>query len=309
MKRRQFLILGSLAGLGVAAVGKTVHAGLSATPITETTNTTENLRPNEDVLNDRLLLRFVAIADSGTGADGQYAVAKAMSQYLQSNPFPLVLMAGDNIYNNGEIKKIKHVFEQPYAPLLQQGVKFYAVLGNHDIRTENGNPQVEYSGFNMKGRYYTFRRGGVQFFALDTNDNADWDAELPWLEAELRRSTAPWKVVFAHNQIYSSGRYGVNQPFVQRLTPLFRRYGVQLYVNGHDHHYERTIPIHGTTYLTCGASAGVRDSGRSRWTVHSASRLSFAAFDVYPNRMVIKGIGTDGTVFDRGMIPRYLVKR
>jgi 3',5'-cyclic AMP phosphodiesterase CpdA len=154
----------------------------------------------------------------------------------------------------------------------------------------------------MKGRFYTFSREPVQFFVLDTNHNADWKTQLPWLEQELSRSNAKWKVVFGHHPIYSSGSYGTNQAFIKSLTPLFQKHGVQLYINGHDHNYERTRSINNTTYLVCGAGAGLRPVGRSEWTEHSASVLSFAAYEVYPDRIEISGIGTDNRVFDSGVI-------
>ena len=62
-------------------------------------------------------------------------------------------MAGDNIYEGPatpEDYRLK--FEEPYKLLLDAGVKFYAVLGNHD-----DPKQVFYKPFNMDGdRYYTF---------------------------------------------------------------------------------------------------------------------------------------------------------
>lgn len=312
IKRRQFLILSSLSGLGLAVLAKIFGSQIAQSSNINSTDTT-NLasKPESSTSADALrtpgegqpLLRFVSVADTGTGAAGQYAVAAAMSRYHQLNPYDLVILAGDNIYTYGEIEKIGAVFEQPYQVLLQQGVKFQACLGNHDIGTDNGDPQVRYSGFNMLGRYYTFRRGDVQFFALDTNNNADWKTQLPWLEQELSRSDAPWKIVFGHHQIYSSGHYGLNQAFIQDLTPLFQKYRVQVYINGHDHHYERSQSIKGTTYLICGAGAGTRPVGRSEWTAYSAERLSFAAYEVYGDRIIISGIGTDNQVFDRGIIP------
>jgi 3',5'-cyclic AMP phosphodiesterase CpdA len=311
IKRRQFLILSSLSGLGLAVLAKLFGSQIAQSSNTNSTDTT-NLasKPETSTSADALrnpvegqpLLRFVSVADTGTGAAGQYAVAAAMTRYHQLNPYDLVILAGDNIYNNGEMEKIGAVFEQPYQVLLQQGVKFQACLGNHDIRTDNGDPQVRYSGFNMPGRYYTFRRGDVQFFGLDTNSNADWKTQLPWLEQELSRSDAPWKIVFGHHQIYSSGHYGLNQAFIQDLTPLFKKYRVQVYINGHDHHYERSQSIKGTTYLICGAGAGTRPVGRSEWTAYSAERLSFAAYEVYSDRIIISGIGTDNQVFDKGII-------
>lgn len=300
-KRRQFLLfLSTLGGFSLAFLSKIFRSQSAASAdINSAIASSITLEP---AASETPLLRFVSLADTGTGTKSQYAVAKAMARYHSQNKFNLAILAGDNIYNNGEIEKINAVFERPYQPLLKQNVKFHACLGNHDIRTDNGDPQVSYPGFNMAGRYYTFRRDPVQFFALDTNHNADWKNQLIWLDQELSRSDAAWKIVFGHHQIYSSGNYGLNQPLIKVLTPIFEKHGVQLYINGHDHNYERTRTINGTTYLICGAGAGVRPVGRSAWTEYSASSLSFAAFDVYSDRIVISGIDTNNCVFDRGII-------
>lgn len=304
LKRRQFLVISSFSVLGLAGLGKFLQNQRTQKAAVKTTiDQVAASSSTARTATTAPILRFVSVADTGTGDRGQYAVAKAITRYHQQNPFDLVILAGDNIYNNGEIEKIDAVFERPYQPLLQQGVKFHACLGNHDIRTANGEHQLQYANFNMPGRYYTFRRAQVQFFALDTNVNADWKTQLPWLEQELSRSNAPWKVVFAHHPVYTSGLYGVNQVFIKNLTPLFQKYRVQLYINGHDHDYERTHPINGTTYLICGAGAATRPVFRSEWTAYSASRLSFAAYEVYSDRILLRGINTNNQVFDQGIIP------
>ena len=298
LKRRQFVFLSIISSFGLALWGRR-HRNVESDRFESAIASNAQQPPTSKAP----ILRFISVADTGTGDQGQYAVASSMTQYCRQNPLNLVILAGDNIYNDGEIEKIGAVFERPYQPLLQQGVKFHACLGNHDIRTANGEPQVRYANFNMKGRFYTFRRDSVQFFALDTNHNADWKTQLAWLEQELSQSKATWKVVFGHHPIYSSGIYGSNQAFIKSLTPLFQKYGVQLYINGHEHNYERTRAINGTTYLICGGGAGTRPVERSAWTEHSASKLSFAAYEVYPDRIEISGIDTKNRVFDRGMIP------
>jgi hypothetical protein len=296
MKRRNFFhLLMGMTGLGFSACAESTFSAHS---------TAQPIQP-PSVEPQTPLLRFVSVADTGTGVSNQYAVANAMANHYRANPYPLVVLAGDNIYNNGEIEKINQVFEKPYAPLLSAGVTFRAVLGNHYIRTANGDPQVAYPGFNMDGRYYTFRQGAVQFFALDTNSGADWANQMPWLERQLQASDAPWKVVFGHHQIYGSGHYGMNEAtWAQQAKALFKTYGVQLYINGHEHHYERTRSLNGTTYMITGAGAGLRPVGHSAWTAYAVSRLSFASYTVYPNQILIEGIGTDGQVFDRGAIAR-----
>jgi acid phosphatase len=294
LKRRRFLILSSL---GILSAGGLLKLkGISS-------NQSDNFNlANAATATSDPIFRFVAVGDTGTGQAGQYGVAKAMTRYYQQHPFNFILLAGDNIYPNGEIERIEEVFEKPYEPLLEKGVKFYAALGNHDIRTNNGEDELKYPAFNLSDRYYTFRQGPIQFFALDTNHNANWKAQLPWLDKELSRSEAPWKIVFGHHHIYASGVRGVNQLFVDNLTPILEKHGVQFYLNGHEHHYERTRPINGITYLTCGAGALLRPVRKSEWTEYSTSNLSFAAFDVYEDSIVVSGINTNNQVFDRGII-------
>jgi hypothetical protein len=290
IKRRHLLV--GAGGLGLALLSEPLKTALVG-------RSTDSATAAADPL-----LRFVAVADTGTGADGQYQVAKAMSQWHTHHPYQFVTLAGDNIYNNGEMEKIEAVFERPYQPLLKAGVKFYACLGNHDVRTSNGTAQIGYAGFHMGDRYYTFTRGPAQFFVLDTNLGAHWQPQLTWLKQQLQASKAAWKIVYGHHPVYSSGLYGVNKTLVKDFTPLFKQHRVQLYLNGHEHDYERTQSINGTTYLICGAGASTRPVGRSRWTAHSASRLSFALIEVYPQQITIRGIGTDGKVFDQGNLQR-----
>lgn len=284
MKRRKFLLLSGLTGLGLFLKDRYLSAS---------TETKQIGSP---------LLRFVALGDFGTGEAGQYTVAGAMNDYRQKFPFSFVLLTGDNIYPGGEIEKIDRVFEQPYRAIRQQKIPFYAVLGNHDIQTNNGEDEVRYPEFNMQGRYYTFTKDPVQFWAIDTNDNAAWSEQLTWLESSLAESKATWKIVFGHHPVYSSGLHGSSTRLQKYILPLLRRYGVHLYLNGHDHNYERTKPIEGTTYLTCGAGASTRTVYRSEWTAYSQDILSFASLEVYPKHITIQGIDSNCNVFDRSAI-------
>lgn len=300
MKRRE-LILRGLGGLTIALQS---YLGSSLT-LTATAS-----EPIIIPLEDEPLFRFIAAGDVGTGERSQYAVAQSMAQRWQAFPFPLALLTGDNIYEWGDIERVKEVFEQPYADLLQRGVTFRAVLGNHDFRANQGEDQIAYPGYNMPSRYYTFTEQTVQFFALDTNQAyiptrhraSAWDIQRRWLERALKDSRAPWKIVFAHHPIYSSGPHGSDHDLVRTLSPLFAEYGVQIYINGHDHNYERTKSINGTTYITSGNGAKLRRVGRSRWTAHARSQLGFAAFDVHSDRIVVKAIDTNNRVYDEAHI-------
>jgi 3',5'-cyclic AMP phosphodiesterase CpdA len=308
-RRRMLLLLGT--GLGAAVTGgaiaqftKPQSQGRSelATDAKSPDSTYEQPAQADSKASKTPLLRFAAIADTGTGDSGQYAVADAMAKYYESKAYPLVILAGDNIYPGGEIDRVKSVFEEPYKPLLSQGVEFRAVLGNHDIITDNGVPQIEYAPFHMPDRYYTFRQGPVQFFGIDTNVNSPWKQQLAWLEQNLAASDAAWKIVFGHHPIYSSGHYGNTQAFIDDLSPLFAKYSVQLYLCGHDHDYERSKDIQGTTYIVHGGGAHTRPVSKQATTAYAIAKRSFVVLEVYDREIVTEAVGTDGKVFDRGRI-------
>ena len=106
-----------------------------------------------------------------------------METYRQATNFDFVIMLGDNIYGSHSPRDFVDKFEKPYQSLLDAGVKFYASLGNHD----DPNDERLYKPFNMGGeRYYTFRKGAVTFFALDSNYMDP--TQLSWLDQNLKNS-------------------------------------------------------------------------------------------------------------------------
>ena len=250
-------------------------------------------------------LRWLAVADTGSGDANQRAVGQQMAAVHRRRPVDLVLLGGDNIYPSGDMALIEATFRRPYADLLAAGVPFHAVLGNHDIRTANGVSQVAYKPFGMQGRTYNLRRGPVEFFLLDTNGNADWQRQLSWLRTVLARSTAPWKVVVGHHPIYSSGLYG-NDPGLQaKLAALMRKHGVQLYINGHEHNYERSVPIDGITYLVVGGGgASLRPVIATAQSARAISVHSFAELEATTGELSITAWDKTGRQIDRAVLTR-----
>jgi len=110
-------------------------------------------------------LKFAAIGDSGTGDVPQYDVGRQMATYHGRFPFEMVIMLGDNVYGSHKSQDFVRKFEEPYRPLIDVGVRFYAAHGNHDDPNERLRPQ-----FNKRAdRYYTFVKRNVRFFVLDSN--------------------------------------------------------------------------------------------------------------------------------------------
>jgi calcineurin-like phosphoesterase family protein len=259
-------------------------------------------------------VRFITFGDAGTGDDAQNNLATVMAAHHRERPFDTVLLLGDNIYPDGNLAEVAAKFERPYAELLKRGVKFQAVLGNHDIR-KGGDTQVNYPDFNMGGRaYYSFSRGGdlVEFFALDSNDFDQ--KQKQWLEGALTASKARWKIAYFHHPIYSSGkRHGSDLRLRAELEPLFVRYGVAAAFSGHDHTYERAKLQQGVQYFVSGAGGKLRrgDLNRQSSIFASGSDESscFMSVEITPDRFKFNTINAVGQVVDQGEFePRVAVR-
>jgi 3',5'-cyclic AMP phosphodiesterase CpdA len=258
-------------------------------------------------------VRFAVMGDTGTGDREQYDLAKQLIVSHDEFPFDFVIMLGDNIIGADTPTDMANKFTTPYKPLLDAGVVFHAVLGNHD------NPsQRFYEPFNMGGeRYYAFQaakggtanlaEGGVRFIALDS-DYLD-KPQIDWLEKELSSSSLDWKILFFHHPLYSSGKaHGSALESRAVLEPLFVKNGVSAVFSGHDHVYERVKPQKGgIVYWVSGAGGRLR-SGNLR-----ASDMTAKGFDSDNHFMIVEITGDDlyfqaisrtGETIDSGVVHR-----
>jgi hypothetical protein len=112
-------------------------------------------------------------------------------------------------------------------------------------------------------------------------------------------------VVVGHHPIHSSGFHGNDPELRARLSPLMQRHGVQLYINGHDHHYERSVPIDGITYLVVGGGgARLRPVIATAQSARAASLHSFAELDFGTDALSLTAWSSTGLPIDRAVIPR-----
>jgi 3',5'-cyclic AMP phosphodiesterase CpdA len=213
-------------------------------------------------------------------------------------------MMGDNLYGSENPRDYARKFEEPYAPLLKAGVKFYAALGNHDDPN-----QRFYKLFNMGGnRFYSFQKKDVKFFALDSNymDRT----QLQWLEKELAASGSDWKIMFFHHPIYSSGgRHGSDTALRDQLEPLFVKYGVDVVMAGHEHFYERLKPQKGIHYFISGGAGKLRrgDVGGEFTEKAFDQGFHFMILEIDGDQMHFQVVSDQGKTVDSGIITRRKV--
>jgi predicted phosphodiesterase len=249
-------------------------------------------------------VRFAVIGDTGTGEKPQYEVAEQMIKIRQKYPFEFAIMLGDDLYSGSDPSDYEKKFEQPYKLLLEAGVNFYAVLGNHDSPNERF-----YKLFNMNGqKYYTYKKNNVRFFALDSNYMDK--QQFSWFEKELQNSGSDWKICYLHHPLYSSASFhDASTDLRLMLEPLFAKYGVQIVFSGHNHVYERIKPQNGVYYFTEGASGSLRKGDLKKTDLTAAGYdqdRSFMLVEISGDELHFQTISRTGLTVDSGVIQRVV---
>ena len=203
--------------------------------------------------------------------------------------------------------------------------------GNHE--NELGNGPIGYRAYQTffsvpeaagqteltHGLWYAFTAGSVRVVSIANDDICYQDsgdtyvrgysagAQKAWLEAELaatrRNSAIDWIVVCMHQVAISTADHsnGADLGIREEWAPLFDKYGVDLVVCGHEHHYERSHPIRGqqanSTLTPIPADTDTRLIDTTKGTVHmvigggGTSKPSNKLFFDPPQCRVITAVG------------------
>jgi len=305
-----------VACLAVAGCSDALSEGAKGSPpVVEAIDTGAIGRDTVTLPNAERSIKFAVIGDSGRGSAEQGEVAAQMVAYRQRFDYRFVLMAGDNIYEGPATPAdYRMKFEEPYRLLLDAGVRFYAVLGNHD-----DPQQIHYRPFNMEGRrYYTFTppldlitrlETRVRFFAIDST-RLD-GTQMAWLERELAQSDAEWKVALLHYPLYTSGRYALaTRGHRVALESVFVDGGVDVVFSGHEHIYQRSQLQKGILYFVTGGAGSLR-RGDGRRTADIAKSYDadyhFMLGELTDDGFFFQAINRRGETIDAGSLRRPAV--
>ena len=209
------------------------------------------------------------------------------------------------------------------------GTPILPIIGNHDCyrdRYPELKPQLFLDQFAVPtngvpgydGYWYSFDYGPAHFVVLcnfpvggpvPTREVAEV-LQTIWLKKDLTTTDKPWKFVFFHVPIYSSGPHGDVTRYLARIWgKIFDETHVTVVFSGHTHAFETTQPIRaghpavgGSIYYNC---AGVNYSAcaTGSWftaKAQSQERMLLPAIVTVNSRNVI--ISTydldDGKLFD-----------
>lgn len=253
------------------------------------------------------------LGDYGSGRETEAAVARLVKQWKPD----LVITVGDNNYPSGAVETIDANVGQFYSEFIGsyrgqfgEGAannQFFPSLGNHDWYAPGARPYLEYFTLPGNERYYTFTRGPVQFFCLDSDaaepDGVTADSrQSRWLQQALGASTSAWRVVYFHQAPYSSGILHGNQTgeSVHMRWP-FQAWGAHVVLTGHDHVYER-LRVEGLTYFVNGLGGDSYDRFHRLPARESIKRFTgdYGALrlDATPTNLTFRFITVRGRVVD-----------
>lgn len=244
------------------------------------------------------LLRLAAAGDTGDSGRRLDAVADAMDVTEADDDYAALLLLGDIVYPSGEPDRLDEVVYRPFAGVLDGDTEVLGVLGNHDIIHGEGDQMM--ADLGMDGRYWSKTFDDVTVVGLDANTLDQ--TQLDFLDQALAETTATWKIVLLHHPPYSAGYQGSSIETREATAPILARHGVQLVLSGHDHDYQRSVVMDGVTYVVSGAGSGTRRTGEDDFTAVSYSWHHFVDLAVYDDHILLRAVGTDGSVFDEAVI-------
>lgn len=209
--------------------------------------------------------RIWVLGDPGSANRHQYAVRDSFYQFTGQRGCDLILMLGDNAYEEGTDKQYQAAVFDAYAKVLPS-VPLWPALGNHDTaqRTEYHDHYPYFDIFTLPTRgevggvpsgtehYYSFDRGNIHFVCLDSM-TADRSAKGPmatWLRKDLAANQSTWLIAYWHHAPFSKGSHDSDKEVElmemrQNFLPMLEDAGVDLLLFGHSHAYERSFLLDG----------------------------------------------------------------
>lgn len=279
--------------LPAAVPGATVHSAPNGTAARPATSATPTLNGDAGTSAARILV----IGDFGDGSPEEYRVATAMEAIAADETVTALVTTGDNLYTDD----YEAAWTVPFGWVDRAEIPVYAAWGNHDIQS-SGRRSAVIAALNPPARWYSLAIGGATLIVLDANDPSD-RRQLEWLTALLGDLGEGPAVVAFHQPAFSCGRHGSTAAVQERWVPLFRRSGVDLVVNGHDHDYQR-FEVDGVTYVVSGGG------GRSLYPTDSCpngtpnplavddANFHFVVLDVDSDSIRGSAVSDQGEVLD-----------
>jgi calcineurin-like phosphoesterase family protein len=182
---------------------------------------------------------------------------ETVAHMLVAGSYAAVLTLGDNQYEDGSLSEYKRSYDPTWGRVKD---RTFPSPGNHDYHDRDGAGYYSYFGSRAgppgKG-YYSFEIGTWHLLSL--NSEANIDAQLAWVEADLAANQSRCTLAYWHKPIWTSGeKHRDDGKPMRPIWDALAGGGADVVLNGHVHNYERFAPRAGIREFIVGT--GGRDS-------------------------------------------------
>ena len=262
-------------------------------------------------------VKFFVLGDFGNSYPAQKQVRDQMD--LAKEGVEFWVTTGDNAYSSGTYDQFEeHVFG--IYPEMLGLIPIYPTPGNHDWGM--GNLDAYLDNFFLpenalaeadRESYYSFDYGPLHFLMLDSErgklaiSDERLDDMRDFAVADLQGVSRPWKIAVFHHPIISGmpGRES-DVLMADNFSSLFEEHGVQLVLAGHNHMYERFVPLKsgvpasdGITYVTTGGGgASLYGAGTNKNLVAVESVNHFMVVEADACELRARAIDSSGKEID-----------
>ncbi len=260
---------------------------------------------------------FVVVA-TGDGASGETNATNVTNLMASINP-NLFLYLGD-VYEKGSVAE----FYNWYGP---QGTNFgrfrsltNPTIGNHEYTSGAAPGYFDY--WDNIPNYYSYDAGGWHFISLNSNSAfIGVDTTSPqyvWLAADLAAHANTCTIAYYHHPLFNIGPEG-NKTSMAPIWALMVQNGVSIVINGHDHDYQRWVPLDAngnpsstgiTEFVAGGGGHGLQTFRTTDSRVAFSTDANPGAFGALKLTLNTSGanfsyINTSGATVDSGVIPCF----
>jgi acid phosphatase type 7 len=238
---------------------------------------------------------FIGAGDIGVcGAAGDEETAALVDSVLKADSAvhveSAVFTVGDNAYPAGLDRDFVRCFGSSWGDPNKRIMKLIRpAIGNHDYQSQRGAAYYRYFGARAGPRfkgYYSYDIGEWHAVVLNSEiaahgSPAERSSQESWLRRDLRENARLCTLAYFHRPLYSSGAHGAS-PIMRGFWKILADGGVDLVINGHEHHYERFLPmnaagvvdtLNGMEQIIVGTGGGGLTGIRSRVAANSAVQI------------------------------------
>lgn len=230
------------------------------------------------------------------GTDGDERTAVLVDSVLRADSAAkvsdAVFTVGDNAYPDGSASNFAICFAASWGDSTKRIMKkIRPSPGNHEHLSLGAAPYYKYfgdrAGEPSKG-YYSYDLGEWHVIVINSEimvngsfTLAERRAQEDWVKKEVSGTQRFCTVAYWHHPLYSSGWHG-GSAAMRPIWQLLQDGGVDLILTGHDHGYERFLPLNGLGIVdsaagmvqyVVGTGGGDLRGFQTRAALHSAARV------------------------------------